>query len=136
MRQAGGWYAGGMKRDLRGLAVTAGRVEDAEAIRALIGRYRRSGLSLRDFARAEGLPAGRLHYWLYQKHRPRAVAPGPRGSGAAVPAFREVQLAGGLALMTSWAAEVSLPTGVAVRLSATALPAWVGAVVPAVQGPC
>ena len=125
-----------MKRDLSELPVALGGVEGAETIAALIGRYRRSGLSLRDFARAEGLPPGRLHYWLYQKHRPSAVANRPRGSRPAVPAFQEVKLASGLSLVTSWAAEVSLPTGVAVRFSATALPAWIGAVVQALQRPC
>ncbi len=126
-----------MEHDLRELAVIPGRVRDAEAIPALIARYRRSGLSLAEFARAERLPPGRLHYWIYQKHRPGAAAHRPRaGCPAAAPAFQEVRLASGLGLVTSWAAEVSLPAGLAVRFSATAEPAWVGAVVQALGRPC
>jgi len=125
-----------MKRDLRELPIVARRVGAADAIRALIARYRRSGLSLAEFARAERLPPGRLHYWIYQKHRLGAVAHRPRGEcPAATPAFQELGLAGGLGLV-SWAAEVSLPAGLAVRFSATAAPVWVGAVVQALQRPC
>lgn len=125
-----------MKRDLRELPIAPRHVEEAEAIATLIGRYRHSGLSLRDFARAEGLPIGRLHYWLYQKHRSGGGAPRPKSSDPVVPAFQEVKLGDGLALVTTWAAEVNLPTGVAVRFRATALPAWIGAVVQALQRPC
>ena len=126
-----------MKRDLRDLWIPPGRVAGAEAVPALIGRYRRSRLSLKEFARAEGLPPGRLHYWLYQKYRPGAGRARPNGAGPArAPAFQEVKLASGLALVTSWAAEVSLPTGRTVRFSATAPPAWIGAVVQALQPPC
>lgn len=125
-----------MKHDLRELPLVPRRVGGAEAIPALIARYRRSGLSLTEFARAERLPPGRLHYWIYQKHRPGATARSPRsGCPAATPAFQEVRLASGLGL-ASWAAEVSLPAGVAVRFSATAAPGWVGAVVQALQRPC
>jgi len=126
-----------MKRDLRELPIVARRVGAAEPISALIARYRRSGLSLAEFARAERLPPGRLHYWIYQKPRLGAVAHRPRGGcPAATPAFQEVRLASGLGLVTSWAAEVSLPAGLAVRFSATAAPGWVGAVVQALQRPC
>ncbi|MEI6785753.1 MAG: hypothetical protein WCQ21_33105 [Verrucomicrobiota bacterium] len=126
-----------MKHDMRELPLVPRRVGGAEAISALIARYRRSGLSLAEFARAERLPLGRLHYWLYQKHRPGVAAHSFRGGcPAATPAFREVRLASGLDLVTSWAAEVSLPAGLAVRFSATAAPAWVGAVVQALQRPC
>ena len=126
-----------MKHDLRELPLVRRRGGGAEAISALIARYRRSGLSLAEFARADGLPPGRLHYWIYQKHRPGAAAHSPRGGcPAATPAFHEVRLASGLGLVTSWAAEVSLPAGLAVRFSATAAPAWVGAVVQALQRPC
>ena len=126
-----------MKHHLRELPFVPRRVGGAAAISALIARYRRSGRSLAEFARAERQPPGRLHYWLFQKHRPVAATHSPRGEcPAATPAFREVRLASGLGLVTSWAAEVSLPTGLAVRFSATAAPAWVGAVVQALQRPC
>ena len=121
---------------MRELPINARRVGGAEAISALIARYRGSGLSLAKFARIEGLPPGRLHYWIYQKHRFGAVVRAPGGgSSAAAPAFQEVRLATGLGLV-SWAAEVSLPAGLAVRFSATAAPGWVGAVVQALQRPC
>ena len=125
-----------MKHDLRELLLVPRRVGGVEAIPALVARYRRSGLSLAEFARAERLPPGRLHYWIYQKHRPAAAAHSPRGGcPAARPAFQEVRLASGLGLV-SWAAEVSLPAGLAVRFSATAAPAWIGAVVQALERPC
>src|SRR5208283_2253022 len=124
-----------MKRDFRELPVAPRRVEEAEPIATLLARYRRGGLSLQDFARADGLPIGRLHYWFYQKHRSGGGVPRPKSLDPAAPAFQEVKLGDGLALVTSWAAEVNLPTGVAVRFSATALPAWIGAVVQALQRP-
>jgi hypothetical protein len=102
-------------------------------IAALIGRYRGSGLTLKDFAREQGLPPGRLHYWLYEKHRPVH----PLSSGVApAPLFQEVKLAAGAGLVASWAAEVSLAPGVAVRFSAAAQPGWIGAVVRALERPC
>jgi hypothetical protein len=108
-------------------------VQSSQEIAALIARYRASGLALKRFARERGLPPGRLHYWLYQKHRP----PSPKRSGmASAPVFQEVKLAACAPLISSWAAEVSLPQGVAVRFSAAALPAWIGAVVQALQRPC
>jgi len=112
-------------------------VQRSEGIAVLISRYRASGLALKDFAREHDLPPGRLHYWLYQKHR--AVSPRrlPRLSRPApAPVFQEVKLAAGAPLISSWAAEVSLPRGMAVRFSAAALPGWIGAVVQALQRPC
>jgi hypothetical protein len=112
-------------------------VPSAEAIAALIGRYRGSGLALKDFAREEGLPAGRLHYWLYQKHRAASAKSwASRSYPASAPVFQEVKLAPGAPLVASWAAEVSLPRGMAVRFSAMAQPGWIGAVVQALQRPC
>jgi len=99
----------------------------------LIGRYRASGLALKDFAREQGLPPGRLHYWLYQKHRPTAPT---NSEVAAGPLFQEIKLAGSAALVPGWAAEVSLPRGMTVRFSTAAQPGWIGAVVQALQRPC
>jgi len=104
---------------------------------ALISRYRASGLSLAQFAEAEGMPAGRLHYWLYQKNpnggRERSLS----SSGKApAPVFQEVMLAAGLPTSASWAAEVSLPKGLVIRFSQAAPPAWIGAVVQVLQRPC
>jgi len=125
-----------MKRDLRELPVIPRRIGDAETIPTLINRFRRSGLSLQDFARAEGLPRGRLHYWVYQKRGQSAAAEQLKSPSPAAPVFQEIKLGGGLSLVPSWAAEVSLPAGVAVRFSSTAQPAWIGAVVQALHQPC
>ena len=108
-------------------------VHGPQEIAALIGRYRAGGLALKDFARQQGLPPGRLQYWLYQKHRPA----GPRKSAVgSAPLFQEIKLAAGAGLVPPWAAEVSLAKGMAVRFSATAQPRWIGAVVQALQRPC
>jgi len=112
-------------------------IQSAEAIAALIDRYRTGGLALKDFARQAGLPAGRLHYWLYQKHRASAVKGSPRRWGLAPPpVFQEVKLVTDAPLVAGWAAEVSLPRGVTVRFSATVPSGWIGAVVQALQRPC
>jgi hypothetical protein len=112
-------------------------LQSAEAIGALISRYRGSGLALKDFAREEGLPPGRLHYWLYQKHRVSSTRGSPKRLALGRPAvFQEVNWAGGAPWGASWAAEVSLPGGVAVRFVATAEPSWLAAVVQALQRSC
>ncbi len=111
--------------------------QSAEVIATLINRYRRSGLALKDFAQQAGLPAGRLHYWLYQKHRIGSTKDLPTCLGLAPrPVFQEIKLATDAPLVASWAAEVSLPGGVAVRFSATASADWIGAVVQALPRPC
>ena len=108
----------------------------AEAIAGVIGRYHTSGLALKDFARQEGLPLGRLHYWLYQKHRARASRGLSRREGVAgVPVFQEVKLTADPPAVTSWAVEVSLPRGGVARFSGAASPEWIGQVVQALQRP-
>lgn len=108
-------------------------VPSPQEMGVLISRYRTSGLGLKRFAREHGISPTRLHYWVYQKSRGKA-----RKAYRAVrsPMFQEVKMAAGLPAMQSWAAEISLPTGVAIRLSAAAMPAWIGSVVQALQGPC
>jgi hypothetical protein len=103
----------------------------------MISRYRASGLSLTQFAEAEGMPAGRLHYWLYQKHRNGGRERSVGSSGAAsVPVFQEVSLAACLPSTASWAAEVSLSKGLVIRFNQAAPPAWIGAVLQVLQRPC
>lgn len=112
------------------------RVRSSRDIQALIVSFRQSGLGLERFAREHGIPSGRLHYWLYQKYRIRGAEPSRKATGAdPVPVFQEVRLDTS-ALMASWAAEVSLDSKRSIRFSATANPAWIGAVIQAVQGPC
>jgi hypothetical protein len=109
----------------------------ANEIADLIARYRASGLGLKAFAREEGLPPGRLHYWIYQKPagvtRRRPTWPTP---AAAAPTFQEVKLFSRPEGACRWAAEVGLPGGLAVRFGASASAAWIGSVVQALQRPC
>ena len=62
-------------------------------IATIIARYRASGLGLKAFALEEGLPPGRLHYWIYQKS---AGASGRRPAkptqATVAPVFQEVKL--------------------------------------------
>jgi hypothetical protein len=109
----------------------------AQEIAAIISRYRASGLGLERFAREEGIPPGRLHYWLYQKQpgegarrRVRSVRP------ARTPVFQEIKLISAPPPVESWAAEVRLSTGMAVRFSPAASAQWIGSVVQALQRPC
>ena len=102
-----------------------------EEIAEWITRYRASGFGLRAFGGRHGIPAGRLHYWLYQKGHSKPSKP-----MSAVSAFQEVRLPEGLSLPANWAAEVSLSRGVAVRFSAAAAPGWMGGVVAALHRPC
>ena len=106
-------------------------------ITAIITRYRASGLGLKAFALEEGLPPGRLHYWIYQKpagvRRRRPTQPTP---GAAAPVFQEVKLPSRSEWGCGWAAEVGLPGGIAVRFSASASAQWIGSVVQALKRPC
>lgn len=103
----------------------------------LIARYRASGLGLKAFALEEGLPPGRLRYWIYQK--PAGVT-GRRSTGrrpvTAAPLFQEVKLPTRTEWGCGWAAEVGLPGGIAVRFSASASAEWIGSVVQALQRPC
>jgi transposase-like protein len=103
----------------------------------VVAAYRRSGLSLKEFARERGIRPSRLHYWVYQKTgdpKPSPSAKEPPTGRAAV--FQEVKLEAGSALLQSWAAEVSVARGLNVRFSGTARPDWIGAVIKALQRPC
>jgi hypothetical protein len=106
-------------------------------IATLIARYRASGVGLRAFALQEGLPPGRLHYWIYQKPAGvsgrRSAQPTP---ATVAPMFQEVELPSRPEWGCRWAAEVGLPGGMAVRFSASASAEWIGSVVQALQRPC
>lgn len=108
------------------------RVDTPEEIAQWIARYRASGLGLQRFAKEHGLASTRLHYWVYQKSR-RTHSARPDS----VPTvFQELKLTKGLSALQSWAAEISLPEGMAVRFSAAASPVWIGSVVQALHRPC
>ena len=109
----------------------------AQEVAGVLSRYRASGLGLKRFAQKEGIPAGRLHYWLYQKRRVgdrRRLEPDVER--VSDPIFQEVKLAGCLPSSAGWAVEISLPNGVATRFNAATSPVWIGAVVRALQRPC
>ena len=109
----------------------------SDEIAPIIARYRASGLGLKDFALEEGLPPGRLHYWIYQKpagalgRRPATPRP-----AAHAPVFQEVKLPSKPEWGCGWATEVGLPGGIAVRFSARASAEWIGSVVQALHRPC
>jgi hypothetical protein len=104
---------------------------------AILSRYRASGLGLTRFAREEGIPAGRLHYWLYQKHRAGGRRRSARGEAlVSAPVFQEVKLAGCLPPSSGWAVEIRLPNGLVTRFNPATSPVWIGAVVQALQRPC
>jgi hypothetical protein len=106
-------------------------------IATILARYRASGLGLKAFALEEGLPPGRLHYWIYQK---ASVGSGCRGGkptrAAVAPVLQELKLPSKPEWGCSWATEVGLPGGMAVRFSASASAEWIGSVVQALQRPC
>lgn len=105
----------------------------AEISKVLV-RYRTSGQGVVQFAEEQGIPPGRLHYWVYQKCRRRPRKPSRRM--VSKPVFQEVKVAAMLPGVLNWAAEVSLPRGLAVRFSQTAPVEWIGSVVQALQRPC
>ena len=111
--------------------------ESSNEIANLIARYRASGLGLKAFALEQGLPPGRLDYWIYQKSSrvsgPRRAKPTP---AFVAPVFPEVKLPSRPEWGCRWAAEVSLPKGLAVRFNANASAQWIGSVVQALQQPC
>jgi transposase-like protein len=112
-------------------------IESSREIAALIASYRESGLGFKRFAREHRIPPGRLHYWLYQKHRAPEAKSSPKSPRVVpAPVFQEVKLDTGSSLIQSWAVEVSLSRGLNIRFSATATPGWIGAVVQALQRPC
>ena len=110
--------------------------ESSREIGALIASYRESGLGLKRFAREYKIAPGRLHYWLYQKHRAPKPKSWPGPGVVPAPVFQEVKLYPGSSLIENWEAEVRLARGLSVRFSATASPDWIGSVVQALQRPC
>jgi|SRR5664279_2842464 len=103
-------------------------------ISKVLARYRRSGLGAVQFAQEQGVPPGRLHYWIYQKGRTRPSKPLP--DLVRKPVFQELKVATMLPVVDGWVAEVNLPSGLAVRFSQRATAEWIGSVVQALRRPC
>jgi hypothetical protein len=103
-------------------------------ISKVLARYRQSGLGVLQFAHEEGIPPGRLHYWIYQKGRTRRNE--PRRVSVSKPVFQELKVATMLPAIDSWVAEVNLPGGLAVRFGQRAAAEWIASVVQALRRPC
>ena len=103
-------------------------------ISKVLARYRRSGLGVMQFAQEQGIPPGRLHYWIYQKGRTRPSKPLP--DLVRKPAFQELKVATLLPVVEGWVAEVNLPGGLAVRFREQAAAEWIASVVQALRRPC
>ena len=103
-------------------------------ISKVLARYRRSGVGAVQFAQEHGIPAGRLHYWIYQKGRTRP-SPSLRAS-LSKPVFQELEVGTMLPVVDGWVAEVNLPGGLAIRLSQKATAEWIGSVVQALRRSC
>ena len=103
-------------------------------ISKVLARYRQSGLGVLQFAQEQGIPPGRLHYWIYQKGRTRRQE--PRRVSVSKPRFQELKVETMLPVVDGWVAEVNLPGGLAVRFSQKATAEWIGSVVQALRRPC
>jgi hypothetical protein len=103
-------------------------------ISKVLARYRQSGLGVLQFAHDEGIPPGRLHYWIYQKGRTRRNE--PRRVSVSKPVFQELKVETMLPVVDGWVAEVNLPGGLAVRFSQKATAEWIGSIVQALRRPC
>ena len=97
----------------------------------LLTRYRRSGLSQRDFVQSHGLGLSTLTKWLREERRTGVKPPERNGS---VP-FQEVNLSPQFGT-ANWAAEVAMADGTVLRLSAQAAAAWVTSLLQALRRPC
>ena len=147
------WQAGGMN------STTKQRRPHftAEERESWISRFRSSGLTQPQFARAHDLKLGTLQRWLYgrdahstPKRKPPVPTPGDpshRTDRATVviprkarrtpsPTFREVKLPPFGPASAGWAAEVTWPSGVTVRLGAGAEASWIGALLEVLRQAC
>lgn len=74
------------------------KAETEKFYRELLAERRRSGLSIRAFARARGIPAGTLSSWAHQLRKRDAARRGKRAAG---PTFVPVNVVGGSAVVTA-----------------------------------
>jgi hypothetical protein len=147
------WQADGMNSSIK-----QGRTHfTAEDRERWISRFRSSGLPQARFAEQNGLKLKTLQRWLYRrgahaarKRKPPVPVSGdrshridrtavaihrkPRRTPSAT--FREVMLPPLGPGSAGWAAEVTWPSGVTVRVGAGAEAVWIGTVLEAVRQAC
>lgn len=99
-----------------------------------VRRYRQGGLSLKCFAERHGLRPTQLHYWIYGARRPSANGRPPPSVAEPPPVFREVLLPRHPS--GDWAAQITWPDGLDVRIARDADPAWIGTLVDHLRRPC
>ena len=98
----------------------------AKEIKNHLQDWTQSGLTLRDYAARQG-----LSYWTMQGWRRRKP---PQPGRAAQAKFASVPLSAMLG--PGWGAEVNLPSGETVRLSAQVPAAWAAELMAALRPPC
>jgi transposase-like protein len=91
-----------------------------------VSRYRSSGLTQAQFAQQHGLKLTTLQWWIYGPRRKQ-----PHSATG----FREIAVSP-LWPAAAWAAELTWPSGVTVRLGAQAEPAWIEALLKMVRPEC
>jgi hypothetical protein len=109
--------------------------------RRTIRDQQRSGLSVRDFCRREGLKDGAFRWWRQElSRRDREAAVDPRGERTeAAPAFLPVRVVDpeGIAPRPAPPIEIVLPTGPTVRVPSGFDPRTLGDVLAVLEGrPC
>src|SRR6266702_3027749 len=93
-----------------------------QAREQLVAKYQASGLTQREFAQQHGVKLGTFQQWMYRPQSPHRITRTKK------PAFQEVSITE-VPFLNSWAAELQLPRGVALRLNSHANAEWIGALV-------
>lgn len=102
-------------------------------MQAVLARWERSGLTLAEFARREGMPASTLTWWRYQLRQRREI--GSAGGPVTATAFTEVQR--GPAMTAPGVVEVVLRNGRVVRVPVTGIePTALRTLVRTLDEPC
>ena len=91
-----------------------------------VSRYRSSGLTQAQFAQQHGLKLTTLRWWIYGPRRKQQQS---------ATGFREVAVSP-LWPAGAWAAELTWPSGMTVRLGARAEVAWIEALLKVVRQEC
>jgi transposase-like protein len=92
----------------------------------LVGLFRKSNLTQREFALEHDINLGTFHRWVYGRKKPQAAAPSP--------VFQEVLLPAAAA--PAWSAEISLGKELTVRLDCRAAADFVARLANHLPRPC